>query len=169
MPSKESSTKRANARKYQSHNGRCERRARVVWMEHYGPIPYGCVVHHINEDPSDDRIENLALLTRAEHNTEHHRKYPEDCTVEGCTRPTKGSAYGYCRMHLQHMKRHGRILSLFPMKPGKKRNTDPCKVEGCERRTTSKGYCKMHYQQIFRHGRITSVLPMKTGRPKILS
>lgn len=31
------------------------------------------IVHHINEDPTDDRIENLALTTRSEH-IEIHRK-----------------------------------------------------------------------------------------------
>jgi hypothetical protein len=30
------------------------------------------LVHHINEDPADDRIENLQIMTRAEH-VRHHK------------------------------------------------------------------------------------------------
>jgi hypothetical protein len=30
------------------------------------------IVHHINEDPTDDRIENLQIVTRAEHIKLHH-------------------------------------------------------------------------------------------------
>lgn len=32
------------------------------------------VVHHINRDKTDNRIENLMLLTRAEHTSLHHKK-----------------------------------------------------------------------------------------------
>lgn len=44
-----------------------KRRYHVVWEAANGPIPRGKLLHHINEDPSDDRIENLQLVTRAEH------------------------------------------------------------------------------------------------------
>ena len=46
-------------------------RAWAVWIQRFGPPPnpgFGCnsdffVVHHQNEDPLDDRIENLELKT----------------------------------------------------------------------------------------------------------
>ena len=40
---------------------------REVWEEAFGKIPEGSHVHHRNEDKSDNRIENLQLLTRSEH------------------------------------------------------------------------------------------------------
>lgn len=43
------------------------RRYHLVWEAANGPIPKGLLIHHINEDPSDDRLENLQLVTRAEH------------------------------------------------------------------------------------------------------
>jgi len=37
-------------------------------------LPTGWVVHHINEDKTDNRIENLALMTQQGH-TSHHQKH----------------------------------------------------------------------------------------------
>ena len=48
------------------------REHRLVWEEANGPIPSGYLVHHRNEDRSDNRLENLQLMTRAEHNQHHH-------------------------------------------------------------------------------------------------
>jgi hypothetical protein len=48
-------------------DGRWRYRARLVWEAVNGPIPRGRIVHHVNEDPSDDRLENLQMVTRAEH------------------------------------------------------------------------------------------------------
>jgi HNH endonuclease/NUMOD3 motif len=46
---------------------------RLIWEEAYGPIPDGYVVHHINGDRLDNRLENLECLSNAEH-TSHHFK-----------------------------------------------------------------------------------------------
>jgi hypothetical protein len=41
------------------------------------------IVHHINEDPSDDRIENLVLTTRAEHIGTHRAQLLEAAQAKG--------------------------------------------------------------------------------------
>lgn len=52
-------------------DGKWRYRSRIVWAEANGPIPHGYVIHHRNENPMDDRLENLQMLTRAQHAAEH--------------------------------------------------------------------------------------------------
>lgn len=44
---------------------------RMVWETHNGPIPEGCVVHHIDGDKSNNSIANLMLMDDAEHKRLH--------------------------------------------------------------------------------------------------
>jgi len=51
---------------------------RVVWHDANGPIPPGHDVHHDNEDRADNRLENLVLLTKAEHTRLHNPQRPPE-------------------------------------------------------------------------------------------
>lgn len=43
--------------------------ARIAWQKHSGiKIPAGYVIAHKNNDPTDNRPENLEMISRAEHN-----------------------------------------------------------------------------------------------------
>jgi len=55
-------------------NGKTVKSYHLVWMLHNGEIPNGLLVDHINIDPSDDRIENLRLLTNAQ-NLQNKSRY----------------------------------------------------------------------------------------------
>ena len=48
-------------------------RYRWLWMTTRGPIPDGFHVHHINGDTTDDRIENIDLMSPSEPAREHWR------------------------------------------------------------------------------------------------
>ena len=44
--------------------GKRYRHARIVWEYHFGTIPEGLSIDHINRNSLDDRIENLRLATQ---------------------------------------------------------------------------------------------------------
>lgn len=61
---------------------------RVVWEAFNGPIPDGMQVNHINEDKTDNRLENLNLMSSKENNnwgtrtqrSTEKRSMPVKCT-----------------------------------------------------------------------------------------
>lgn len=47
---------------------------RLIWEAAHGPLPDGWVVHHINGDRSDNRLENLEAMPAEEHGRLHARR-----------------------------------------------------------------------------------------------
>ena len=47
---------------------------RYVWEKEVGSIPRGCQIHHVNGDKSDNRIENLAIMTASGHQLLHSQE-----------------------------------------------------------------------------------------------
>lgn len=66
---------RPGPRRRRGKRGHSDYEHRLIWIRHNGPIPKGMEVHHRNGRMSDNRIENLELLTRAEHNRRHKLGY----------------------------------------------------------------------------------------------
>ncbi len=81
--------------------GRIVAEHRLVWEAHRGSIPEGMAIHHVNGDNRDNRIENLQLVTPAEHRHIHAGYELQDgvwhkrCRTCGQTKPLS-EFYRYC-------------------------------------------------------------------------
>lgn len=51
---------------------------RAVWRHHFGDIPPGMAVHHVDHDRTNNDVSNLELLPRSEHCSYHTRKRLRD-------------------------------------------------------------------------------------------
>jgi hypothetical protein len=49
-------------------------RCHAVWISAHGPIPEGMLIHHTDRDRLNDKLENLELMSRAEHLNEHREE-----------------------------------------------------------------------------------------------
>ena len=52
-------------------DGRLRHEHDVIWERERGPIPNGCVIHHLNGDKQDNRIANLAAVDAVTHKRLH--------------------------------------------------------------------------------------------------
>lgn len=64
----------------------------LIWEKHYGrSIPENCVIHHINNFKTDNRIQNLVCVPKKLHDSFHSRHRSQE-TIEkirkSCTKKT---------------------------------------------------------------------------------
>lgn len=57
-------------------NGKCIDEHRHVWMQHYGEIPKGYVIHHKDGNKMNNDISNLELKPMPLHTREHFKGIP---------------------------------------------------------------------------------------------
>lgn len=64
---------------------------RWVWEQANGPIPPGHLIHHIDGDPRNNDIQNLACITKSEH-----------AKIHGWMPPQKPPAHGKAATYERH-------------------------------------------------------------------
>jgi len=53
---------------------------RGCWEAYHGPIPKEHAIHHVNGNPLDNHIDNLACMTRGEHSRLHKTRTRKEAT-----------------------------------------------------------------------------------------
>ena len=79
-------------------------RSRLVWMIHRGEIPARKVVDHINNDCTDDRIENLQLLSQRQNVTKEAK--PRDLPTGVRRHRNRFAAYARIDGKYQYISSH---------------------------------------------------------------
>ncbi len=69
--------RRITAQKHATGTNAYRLEHRMVWEEAHGPLPKGHIIHHLNGIKSDNRLENLAAMSRADHHIKHSEPYEE--------------------------------------------------------------------------------------------
>lgn len=73
---------------------------RYVWITHRGEIPQGAIIHHINGDKRDNRIDNLELVESRSAHTKGH--FPNGGPSRRTVSP---EGYAWCSACKQHRPR----------------------------------------------------------------
>lgn len=63
---------------------------RDVWVYHNGPIPKGYVIHHIDLNKANNKVENLQMMSKQEHNRLHRTKYQDTDVLFAWTKTSEG-------------------------------------------------------------------------------
>lgn len=85
--------------------GKNYRAHRLVWEIHYGPIPVGKQIDHINGVKSDNRIDNLRLATKSQNQQNKKISILNTCGLKG-VRSKNNGRYWISRIKLNASSIH---------------------------------------------------------------
>lgn len=80
-------------------------RAQYIWLTNGGVIPGGFVIHHQNQDPMDDAMGNLKLVSRGAHLVAHRAQIEPLRRIGNARRPLKPVVCTRCGTKYKAKKR----------------------------------------------------------------
>lgn len=105
--------------------------SRYLWQEFNGLIPDGCVIHHIDFNPLNNRLDNLQMMTGEEHKKIHHtgKMVSEESRLK-MSEAKKGNTYRRGSKHTDEAKEKNRQAHLgkSPANKGKKMSEEQKKL-----------------------------------------
>lgn len=66
---------------------------RIIWEMHYGPIPDGAQIDHVNGVRCDNRLDNLRLADAHQNGYNKVKSKPNACGLKGVLKNTNGSLW----------------------------------------------------------------------------
>ena len=80
---------------------------RVIWEKIFGPIPEGCVIHHVDGNGRNNRLDNLMLMTQAQHKELHARLRREGVDPVDANDPKVIKSREHCKHdYIKHRDRY---------------------------------------------------------------
>src|SRR3990167_4450027 len=98
---------------------------RQIWIDNFGAIPKGFVVHHKDENPLNNNVSNLELLTNVEHSRNHtkERIYSSPELLETTIRNLK---LGRAKADLWHRgEEHRKLAKKWAKESWRNKKTEP--------------------------------------------
>ncbi len=85
------------------------------------------------------------------------------CSIEGCEKPQRYKASGWCGMHYARARKYGTPDAKVREYTAQ---TGTCRAEGCDRPAQRKGCCQAHYVRLFRGEKDALATPISTQTKK---
>lgn len=124
---------------------------RIVWTQAFGPVPDKHEIHHVNEDWTDNRIENLECIDAVKHQRDHMlEKYKDPAFMAARLKDLESAQIAAKAWHsstagIEWHKKHGKESWV-----GRKQETVKCSVCGVDYETffpTMTRFCSKSCEQ----------------------
>ena len=143
-----------------------ERMHRFVWRDHFGDIPDGCDIHHIDGDKSNNDISNLAMLPSEEHHKMHSAQLTEEQRERLRRNMNENARPAACKWHKSDVGREWHKKHYLQMSDNLHRTEDKT-CENCGKTYTGAPHshyccnaCKSAYRRKIKADYIQLICPI---------